>query len=433
MSSSNVSHNREKGSLSVMFSGSQRGNLLFNPICILLFSTFLIGVLVSNETRCNRAAILLGIGKGSNTISNMDNPKSSMLRIPEDNKTIVFLGIFSTQKLAHERSYIRDTMLYGSDLPLHVHDRLCTYYDFVNASIPTDNCQIVYGFVMGQHKDSSRPHMYQPASDQHILLSESKPRSDNATPSNNNHGNKWSNYSDLIQLNIHENMNDGKTPSFFYFCRQQLGHLVHYCIKADSDTYIPIPKFLDFINHELPKLPLQDPAVIHYNESLPTSYIAPPPTNTKGVAVYAGFMNEFAKCGGLLSPHCRDLLGSYYMAGAFVLVSASLTPYIDAPARHRLSKKHNAIKGIRKYEDFSTGYMLTHTYTKSPIHTIFLNNALFFRHGWLLEGFKDETRYRQAHQIAVANNFTWPENNEPMWPLPPKERNSFIDTVLKQK
>jgi hypothetical protein len=139
--------------------------------------------------------------------------------------------------------------------------RVCSLHDFVQYEKQRiDNshynggdegspspCQIIYTFVIGGNPNGTT-----------LLLdhNETTPLTLPSMPYKPRH--KDTNRTDVTILNIRENMNNGKTPTFFYFALQvmrQFPNDIHYAMKCDSDAMLRLTSFLQFVDTELPILP----------------------------------------------------------------------------------------------------------------------------------------------------------------------------------
>jgi hypothetical protein len=156
------------------------------------------------------------------------------------NKPTTFLfGIFAMLNDTDHRQMTRRTML-GSDLPEAVRSRICSLSDYLENRANTNICQIIYTFVIGASKSSPPNYVDDPIQ----LVVQNKTIEE---------GEK-----DLTLLNIRENMNEGKTPSWFHYANTLPG--IDYISKLDLDTLVSMPQLLNFVNHKLP----------HYTPSRPT-------------------------------------------------------------------------------------------------------------------------------------------------------------------
>mmetsp|Transcript_21971 Transcript_21971/g.32452 ORF Transcript_21971/g.32452 Transcript_21971/m.32452 type:complete len:360 (+) Transcript_21971:92-1171(+) len=240
--------------------------------------------------------------------------------------TTFLLGIFTVLQDVSRRKLIRETMLLQRDLPDDSRQRVCSLQDYIATN--STKCQIIYTFVIGGnpqaspewHADSYLPRTLDP----NTMLKHEK---------------------DIIYLNIKENMNEGKTASWFDYASSQHPEL-DYIAKADSDALISIPQLISHINGRLP------------------------PGN-EHPKVYGGFLNEYEACGGA-GELCDKIRGKVYMSGQFYWLSQDLARYIsqDKVRSRPFSKTHN--------EDTDLAFLIL-SYPE-PIEFSICNNAKFWLH-----------------------------------------------------
>jgi hypothetical protein len=125
--------------------------------------------------------------------------------------------------------------------------RTCSLAEFTALSSPQSSpCQIIYTFVIGGNPNGTA-----------LLLNHNNSYPLVLTKSNQNYMQQFNdvNASDVTVLNIRENMNDGKTPTFFYFASQILQQypMIQYVMKCDTDASFRLYAMLQFINTQLPK------------------------------------------------------------------------------------------------------------------------------------------------------------------------------------
>jgi len=186
------------------------------------------------------------------------------------------LGVFSmdSEKEAERRNLIRETMLGRDD------DRVCSlkqYMDFItkNGYAAKQDCISPYAFIISAGGDD-RPTEH--GDDEPIVIDPST--IPNAEP-------------DCIYLNIKENMENGKSVTYFKFGQSISDQFqIDYIGKTDSDSLIDMPTYLNFLMADLPPLP--------YNRR-----------------VYGG-----ASWG-------NDKLSSFYAAGQFYFMSTDLAKYVS--------------------------------------------------------------------------------------------------------
>ena len=267
-----------------------------------------------------------------------------------DRPTTFLLGIFTVKEDIKARQRTRDTML-GKDLPSSVRERLCSLNVYLEAGVNTDRCQIIYAFVIGANEngpmeyDDGMPWLVEPP----VLKDEP----------------------DVIHLNIQENMNRGKTPSWFDYASHALvPQGIDYVSKIDLDTLVSIPQLLQFVNEELPQRS------------------EPPPR------VYGGILMDFEACGGKWWPaKCDPVKGKAYMSGQFYFLSYDIVQYVSARRADKTFKE-------RKIEDLALAIRIW-AYPH-PIKLMAMNPSYFWVHG-----LKNDTLWHeQYHNVSFRENWS---------------------------
>ena len=273
-------------------------------------------------------------------------------------RTTFLLGIFCQLNDTKHRQMTRATML-GPDLPEDVKARVCSLQDYLDDIRVASTCQILYTFVVGGNP--SAPAAYpEGATDlvvENSTLSVLEP--------------------DVVLLNIQENMNKGKTPSWFHYTSIILHRKIDYVSKLDLDTLVSIPQLLAFVNNELPPVgQLQQRA---------------PPR------VYGGLLMDFEACGGkFYESRCKPVKGKVYMSGQFYFVSYDLV-------QHQSLWRTNDTFKERKYEDLSFGIRIW-AYPH-PIKLIAFNPHMFWWHGY-----KNETLWMDGYNAMKASGWNISES-----------------------
>ena len=120
---------------------------------------------------------------------------------PAPSESTMLLGIFSMSKEKEQRHYIRETMLNVNDT------RVCPLYVYIDSSstvdatsFDTSRCQVLYAFIVGADTDPEAPTKNTHAQN----LTELVFPSDTEEP-------------DVVRLTIKENMNAGKSPTYFKY------------------------------------------------------------------------------------------------------------------------------------------------------------------------------------------------------------------------
>lgn len=178
-------------------------------------------------------------------------------------KSTMLLGIFSTlsEKCTQRRSLIRETYLSTND------PRVCTLNEYKRQVHDDPNnvvCQVAYTFVIGAG-DSSRPRDHDdkepltvfdtpPAAD--VAATDMTPKVGDGTISTSR--GTFNIENDCTYLNIQENMNDGKSPTYFKFganLSASYQQQIDYIAKIDDDSILSLPLLIDFLDQDLPPSP----------------------------------------------------------------------------------------------------------------------------------------------------------------------------------
>lgn len=270
-------------------------------------------------------------------------------------RTTFLLGIFCQLNDTKHRAMTRSTML-GPDLPDDVQPLLCTLRDYLDHSKVASSCQIVYTFVVGGN--ASAPMAY-PVDASDLVVENSTIMS--LEP-------------DVVLLNIKENMNEGKSDSWFHYASTLLHRNIDYVSKLDLDTLVSIPQLLSFVNDELP-IPHQR---------------APP-------RVFGGLLMDFEACGGkFFKARCSPIKGKVFMSGQFYFVSYDLVQH-----QSRLRTNDTLIQ--RKHEDLNFGIRIW-AYPH-PIKVIAFNPHMFWWHGY-----KNETLWMDGYNALKASGWNISES-----------------------
>ena len=242
------------------------------------------------------------------------------------------IGIFSTTgaKYSHRRQYIRDTILRRDD------ERMCELGEFIRQTKENRGrrvCQVPYTFVIGAGGED-RPTDH---NDSAPLTLDTDPNGDSE--------------SDCTYLNIRENMEDGKSPTWLKFgasIAKQYG--IDYIAKTDDDSVLSKQEMILWLDEDLPPFP--------YNRR-----------------IYGG------------APRLSRVKNHIYAAGEFYFMSADLAEYVGdiLTPEVRLSM----MIPWRHTEDLDMGtFVHSHPH---PIKFMNLNERMFWYHP-----VKEEWRFRQA-------------------------------------
>lgn len=320
--------------------------------------------------------------------------------------TTFLLGIFTVMEDVHRRRLIRETML-GKSLPDHVRSVLCSLQQHqqqqqllllqqqqetnstttTTTKAATSKCRIIYTFVVGgnpQANEEWTPHQEIP-----MTMDATK---------------MLKHENDILYLNIRENMNSGKTPTWFQYA-STLQPSYDYVAKADADTLISLPALLS-----------------HMEDALP-------PTTTKGnqPRIYGGYLNELDACGGAGNPVCDKVKGKVYMSGQFYWLSLELVRYVSSLSVQQQQQQRTFWH--TNNEDVDLGFKVL-SYPE-PIQLMVCNGAQFWIHPLKDEEIWIETfRNRFVDQWMSVTTNNWrhglysPENNHH------NEANPMVRSVL---
>ena len=177
-------------------------------------------------------------------LSTSTTPTEEALRpfnheVPFQKSATFLIGIFSSNsgKYSNRRSYIRDTYLSSED------PRICKLSEYmrqVEESPSYVQCIVPYTFVVGAGgKDRPTDH------DDDEPLTLETDQDGNMDPNG-----------DITYLNIRENMENGKSPTWFkYAANVAKASGIDYIGKLDDDSVLSPELLFNFIAHELPPQP----------------------------------------------------------------------------------------------------------------------------------------------------------------------------------
>ena len=170
-------------------------------------------------------------------------------------KPRMLVGIFSmnTAEDSRRRNVIRQTWISHyyqttSDTP----HRICSLQNLLSNATIASECQLAYVFVIGGNPNGSTSLLklddHQNTTTSTWPLSTHCQLQDNGSEVANNDG-------DTVCLNIQENMNNGKSESWFYYAASSMDrHYFEYIGKMDSDTLPHVDSLMDQLDR-LPPFP----------------------------------------------------------------------------------------------------------------------------------------------------------------------------------
>jgi hypothetical protein len=168
--------------------------------------------------------------------------RSITARMHHRKRPRILVGIFSTTspKSRTMRERIRTIFRLRND------NRVCDFWDFhkmPQAARLASSCELIYAFVMGastQSNDTDFPN--------EIVGNDDRPLSVNITSFDENN--------DIIFLNIHENMNFGKSQTWLNFAGQAADdNEIEYVAKCDEDAILNLTAYFRFASDHLPPAP----------------------------------------------------------------------------------------------------------------------------------------------------------------------------------
>ena len=193
------------------------------------------------------------------------------------------VGVFSTSEEVAARARLRkDVFDHGR--------RVCSLQNFIRSPFEAHDCIVLYTFVLGGNSDGPS------------VLTKSRDPSSFLTRTG------FLDEMDVTVLDIQENMQDGKTLTWFAYANtfvHQFG--VEFVGKMDSDTYMNMDLFVDFVHRELVRSE----------------------TERAHRKIYGGVLTDAIACGVLAGNEaCKLLRGRVYMSGQFYFVSADMLEHV---------------------------------------------------------------------------------------------------------
>lgn len=267
----------------------------------------------------------------------------------------LLVGIFTMDKPADKRRrmILRSTYLsyYKNSATPH---RICSLQELESGTLPNAGaaCQMAYTFVMGSNRQGPTE-LLEP--------NETHPLTIDLGPDYETKGVRLKE-TDIVHLNIKENMEDGKSPTWFKYATTVLEkHYFDYIGKTDTDTII-FPNY--FLGNTLAKCPVF-------------------PDN---VRVYGGTYR-------LKSEWAERQVGPVYMAGELYWMSPDLARFVTS----RRCNRKEVDWGI---EDFSMGNFV-HS-NPLPIHRIPIVGNKAHKHPVkLLEDLRSQwTKFLEAESMS---------------------------------
>jgi hypothetical protein len=158
----------------------------------------------------------------------------------------ILMGIFTMDNEIEKarRAAVRSTYLSYYKDSHNMRYRICSLQDLLRGSLPNDgiDCQMAYAFVMGSNPNGPT---------NLVNTTSTVPLTVNDIPE------ALREETDIVHLNVRENMEDGKTPSWFRFATTVVDEQFYfdYIGKTDTDTLIFPKHFLDVSFAKYPRFP----------------------------------------------------------------------------------------------------------------------------------------------------------------------------------
>lgn len=277
------------------------------------------------------------LGQAMTTI--LDEPTSEKQTIVSESKPTTFLlGIFSTPWEAHRRKRIRETMVNANYLQSDNSRKLCSLSEYLSKQETNDEgktCLIAYTFVLGGNEKETTYWSSQSSNRQATVDTLQEPPKD---PSLIILAKNLETELDITYLNIRENMNEGKTISWFDYASSET--TFDYIGKSDTDSFINLDNLISIVDKRLP------PGNEHVN-------------------LYGGKQQ-------ILESRLGDASS---MQGGFYFLSKDLAKCIS---REEVRSKENVVN-VHLGEDIVTGHLVDHC--PEPVKHLRCGDDALWRHG----------------------------------------------------
>ncbi|KAL3910693.1 MAG: hypothetical protein SGILL_007594, partial [Bacillariaceae sp.] len=298
-------------------------------------------------------------GGTSITASSTDNATSFQQSTSNANngrRSRTLMGIFSSDSYNDATYRSRHRKLLNE---IWKDARTCSVHEFLlmeNES-QRQQCQLLYTFIIGgaQEEDAPTERLEDTLTNPLTLSQIEKPmRSD-------------VNNDDVTLLNIRENMNDGKSQTFFYYAStimekyQNTATPIEYAMKLDADAILHLHDFFMFAHEHLPPSP--------WNVNIFTGAL-------RDKAGWAKDMHPQADLARYESYWGNEFDGVHlYLAGQCYLMSYDLCKFVaeEAPFSKTRIGKGGYLEG---HEDHDVSAMVYHSPT--PIHMITIGKSQRF-------------------------------------------------------
>lgn len=280
----------------------------------------------------------------------------------------LLLGIFTmdrpfdrTRREAIRKTYLKfydsayETRGVGNNENKH---RICSLQDLQNGKVKFHDCQIAYTFVVGANPKGptdlveERHHSNSSSSSSALVVDHPISQSGAILED------------DVTYLNMMENMNQGKTPSWFHYTATVMDDypslLFDYIGKLDTDTLLFIPKFLELVEQTLEPYP-------HNTRVYGGTELLQPPCDPDGDSTTPTTTMIVVDAA---SSSCKPPNAATYMSGQFYFLSPDLVQYVTSNELF-LDKKRDDLRVVD--EDYCMGRWV-HSHPL-PIHSVSFRKA----------------------------------------------------------
>ena len=284
----------------------------------------------------------------SNAQSTNDN------NTPRRSRTL--MGIFSSDSYNDATYRSRHRKLLNE---IWKDSRTCSVHDFLlmEDEAKRQQCQLLYTFIIGGSPEEDAP----------TERLEDTPTSPLTLPQMEKPMRADVNDNDVTLLNIRENMNEGKSQTFFYYAStimdryQNTATPIEYAMKLDADAILHLHDFFLFAHEHLPPTP--------WNVNIFTGAL-------RDKAGWAKDMHPQADLARYESYWGNEFDGVHlYLAGQCYLMSYDLCKFVaqEAPFAKTRIGKGGYLEG---HEDHDVSAMVYHSPT--PIHMITIGKSQRF-------------------------------------------------------
>jgi hypothetical protein len=265
-------------------------------------------------------------------LEEVTQPVENAIQKQEDNRPTFLWGIPTMIHDTTQRQLLRETYLSYYDSQKNEENRICSLTDIQKNRSKVGPCQVVYVFVVGGNPEGPTELVAPNASFPMIMEPPSTSTKED----------------DLLFLNIRENLEDGKSQTWFK-CGSMIAYEygLDYVAKVDSDTLVFMHNFLEFAKEKVPSKPT--------------------------VPVYGGtpFFKTSCDPDEVDTHSCPlPLVGPHYMSGELYFMSRDVARFIAS------SDVDRAKLGIR-HEDVDIGnYVFSHPL---PIQSVLVDGTRAMR------------------------------------------------------